>query len=175
MDKLYKRIEDSMLDVGRQSRYYLAIADMRQKMHLASSLAILGGTLTAGVLILASPADTEMRWVSAGLFLFVGLITIVTAVFDFSRAAQLARSTADRLDEIDVQLRQLWFDTGNSVEGSVADNARVAINESLLRLEREIDAATRVDITTNYRLNKKCSEEAERVLEAFYREKTPTN
>ena len=34
MDKLDKRIEDSMLDVGRQSRYYLAIADVRQKWHL---------------------------------------------------------------------------------------------------------------------------------------------
>ena len=172
MDKLYERIEDSMLDVGRQSRYYLEIADVQQKWHLGCSMAILTGTLTAGVLLLTYPAEPELRWLSAGLFLFVGFMTILTAVFDFSRVAQLARDTADRLDEIDVQLRQLWFEAWDSSEGPVSEDTKVAIDESLIRLEREIDAATRVDIRTNYKLNKKSSEEAERVITTFYREKT---
>ena len=113
-----------------------------------------------------------MRWVSAGLFLFVGFMTILTAVFDFSRVAQLARGTADRLEEIDVQLRHLWFEAWDSSEDPVSEDKKAAINESLIRLEREIDAATRVDIGTNYKLNKKCNEEAERVITTFYKKKT---
>lgn len=158
-----ERIRDSMLDAGRQHRYFLAIADRHQKWHLVLSLVAVLGSILAATVLLSTGDNLYARIASAGMFLLVSAATVAMVVWDFSKNAQVARSAADRLNEVDIELRRLWHFTEEGKNGEAED---------LERLERSIDEITRIDIPTDDALNKRCNTEAWEVVESFYPART---
>lgn len=162
-----QRIWDDMLNVGSQSRYYQIIADRQQKVHLAlSSVAILG-SIAAATFLLSSFESQLVRWVSSGLFFAVTVSTTLTVIYDYSRRSQVARSASERLKEIEVDLRRLWYD---ALRDEQEDDENYLHHPEITELERRIDEVTRDDIPVNDKLNARCNNEAYGYLKSYFPE-----
>ena len=155
MQSTTERIWDNMLDVERLSRYYGKIADRYQKRHLGLSMLSILGSLAAAAWLL-SPADfVYSDAISAALFMVVAMATSAMIVYDFSRKAQIARTTSELVREIGVGLNRLWHDEEPDIR-------------TIEELESRIDAVTRNDLPVDYELNESCNDEAYRVVENFH-------
>ena len=152
-----ERLEDCLLDTERLLRYYGSVADRMQHFHLGLSLVTVIGSLGAGA-FLAAPDTSYNELASATLFLVVALASTFMVIFDQSRKAQIARSAHNQLQHISVELRRLWY----------SDHSDPSVSEVLDRLERQVDEATRDDLSVKKGLNYKCNEEAYAMLRSYY-------
>lgn len=146
------------------NRYFLAIADRNHRWHLILSLVAIMGSLGAATTLLAANHEA-WRVPSALLFFVVSASTALMIVWDFSRKAQIARTAAEQLNEVDVELRRLW----HSVD---LPDGQADVIKDIERLEGRIDAVTRLDIPTDQTLNEQCNTEAWEAIKSFYPSRT---
>ena len=147
----------NMLDAERLSRYYSGLADRWRKLHMGFSLVTMLSSLAAAMMVLTPIEGSWVSWVSVGLFMLVGSLTAVLLVYDFSGRAQIARTVSEQVREIFVDLNRIWYrEQWSDSEGVVQD------------LERKLDAITRVDLTSDNKLNERCGKEAYEAMEYEY-------
>ena len=105
--------------------------------------------------MLLSPLDGGTDDViSALLFFVVAIVTSVMLLFDFSGRSQKARSIAEEMNSIEVELRRIY--------------AHGADGQLIKLLEDRIDIANRNDLPIDYALNKESNDQAAEVLDSFY-------
>ena len=149
-----KRVWISMLDANRLGRYYLVVADRWKKWHLGlSATSVFGALIAASVLL--SPLGTPVNELaSAFFFLVVSGATTLMVVFDFSARSQRARSAAEEMNSVEVELRRLL-----GSEGGI---------QLIKNLEDRVDIANRNDLPIDNDLNNRCQEEAAEALDSYY-------
>ena len=153
-----ERIRDTMLDAGRQARYYQRVSNRFQGVHFALSMGSIVGSLAAATTLLSPLGDPYIKYLSASFFFLVAGITAWMIVYDYSRRAQIARTASERLKQVEVKLQRLWY----------LDQGESTIHTNLEQLEGTIDEITRDDILIDDKLNKRCNQEAWDVIESFY-------
>ena len=152
-----ERLEDCLLDTERLLRYYGTVADRMQALHSGLSLLVIVGSIAAGTSILAT--DTPYNDLAGVvLFLTVAITSATMVVYDFSQKSQKARSAHNQLQLVSVELRRLWY----------SDHSDPSVPEVLDRSERQVDEASRDDLSVNEGLNYKCNEEAYAMLRSYY-------
>ena len=149
-----ERVWISMLDANRLGRYYLVVADRWKKWHLGLSAASVFGSLLAATVLLSPLGTPVNELVSAFFFLVVSGATTVMVVFDFSGRSQRARSAAEEMNSIEVELRRL--------PGSEGDI------QLIKNLEGRVDIANRNDLPIDDNLNKRCNEAAAEAVYSYY-------
>ena len=103
------------------------------------------GSLLAATVLL-SPLGTPVKeLVSAFLFLVVSGATTVMVVYDFSGRSQRARSAAEEMNSVEVELRRLLGSVGS--EGAI---------QLIKNLEDRVDIANRNDLPIDHDLNDRC-------------------
>ena len=112
------------------------------------------GSLLAATVLL-SPLGTPFNELASALFfLAVSGATTVMVVYDFSGRSQKARSAAEEMNSIEVELRRLPVSEGDI--------------QLLKNLEGRVDIANRNDLPIDDDLNDRCNVAANEALVSFY-------
>ena len=150
----YERVWISMLDANRLGRYYLVVADRWKKWHLGLSATSVFGSLLAATVLLSPLENPVNKLATAFLFLVVSGVTTLMVVFDFSGRSQRARSAAEEMNSVEVELRRPL-----GGEGDI---------QLIKNLECRIDIANRNDLPIDNDLNNRCNEAAAKALDSYY-------
>jgi hypothetical protein len=143
-----------MLDASRLGRYYLVVADRWRKWHLGLSATSVFGSLLAASVLLSPLGNPFNEILSAAFFFIVAGSTTVMVVYDFSGRSQRARSAAEEMNSVEVELRRLLGSEGDT--------------QLIKSLEDRIDIANRNDLPIDDDLNKRCNKAAAEVLDSYY-------
>ena len=149
-----ERVWISMLDANRLGRYYLVVADRWKKWHLGLSATAVFGSLLAATVLLSPLGNPFNELAGASFFLVVSGATTLMVVFDFSGRSQRARSAAEEMNSVEVELRRL--------PGSEGDI------QLIKNLEGRVDIANRNDLPIDDDLNDRCNEAAAKALDSYY-------
>ncbi|MYD36229.1 MAG: hypothetical protein F4X20_04265 [Dehalococcoidia bacterium] len=154
-----ERIRDAMQNADRQYRYYLAIADRLDRLHIRFSAVAILASIVAATLLFTSWDELLARYASAVLFLIVSGATVIPIVNDYSRKAQLARSASEQLSEVVAELVTLWHS---------AERGQNVDPKTIEHWEKRTETITRVPIPTDYSLNERVGEESWKIINDYY-------
>lgn len=138
------RVWIAILNAERNNRYFEALSSRYRLFRFFTNLGISLGSLGAA----ASLLGQLDLWVTVVLFVVTAACTSWSMLADYSRKVVLCDIAHRRCAELGIMARDLWFK-------SDFDDI-----QTISRLEIELNEAQAVDIGADFRLNRRCAEQA---------------
>jgi hypothetical protein len=169
-DQTRNELWNQLLDIDANCRYYEAVYSRTTTTHFVVrvlTLVFLAGSITAVLNLL--PWGNDLA--KALLVVAVTALTVWDAVSNYPKKAAVAHLIHFQSVRVRSEMRDLWL----SVEDGSADedDIRRRLRE-LIRLANEIETwAGFSDITVNTKLNRKTTDEADKVVADYHRGSVP--
>ena len=153
-----------LLDLERQVRYYLRLADRYTLTYRTIRYGLLVGILLEAAVVYFSAGQPLLLWTIGGLgAALLGFATIFDAVTNYAETSSVLRLTAELCDEIKVEAERLWRDieSGRVEDADAEERYNGIVNRWSL-------ATSRVKLEVHHPDNVKAAKEAYEVLASRY-------
>ena len=150
-----QRAWDGRLDAERNYRYYRALADRYRLYYQSAAFAIAVASLFAGALY---AWDHPLGNVFAAIAsVMAALVMVFLISFEIPIRAARADSAATYYQELVDEWRSVWW-----------NHFGESVLEDIKKLEARMNTCPQVPISVNKKLNNRCIDEAEKIVEAEY-------
>ena len=169
-DQTRNELWNQLLDIDANCRYYEAVHSRTTTTHFVVrviTLVALAGSITAILNLLPWGNDLAKTL----LVVLVTGLTVWDAVSNYPKKAAVAHLIHFQSVRVRSELRDLWF----SVEDAAADEGDIRRRlRELIRMANEIETwAGFSDITVDVKLNRKTTDEADKVVADYHRGSVP--